>query len=263
MKKLFAFLLAACLLTAPALAAEGPDSRSADPATCAHHFEVSVLREATCSQKGLLAYTCAKCGLTYTAETLPDGEHDYALTASTATCTEPGEATYTCVNCGDSYTEPVPAAGHMASAEAPTCTEPVVCTVCGQLLEQAVGHSYEYMYDAQFDEDGALTSYGTWQCTNCGHVMAATRGNADDAEEDAVPAAEDSGTDLTLIEGESYADDSPTDGGAATEEDGGTDASGQHERAGLWIGVSAAALAVIILETVLLIRSLKKNKTTL
>lgn len=308
MRKLFVFILTALLLTTPVLASSGPDSRSADPAACAHTFEVSVLREPTCVQKGLLAYTCSKCGLTYTAETLPDGSHDYALTGTTATCTEDGENTYTCVNCGDSYTEPAPAAGHISDSAA-TCTEGEVCAVCGEMLAPPIGHDYVYQFDAELAEDGSFLTYGTWMCANCGDVMAATQGNAayyygretDPSEEDDAPAeaasvAEDSGTDLLLNEQILYSDDSPTDGAeavpgqvkdaapapdqaeaaepASDQAEDAAPASDQAEdtepaptifkdRTELWIAISAVALVLIVVETVLLVRSLKKNKTTL
>ena len=274
MKKAIALLLAAFLLTTPALASAGPDSRSVDPAVCAHHFEVSVVKQATCSQKGLLAYTCAKCGLTYTAETLPDEDaHEYALTDSTAGCTEDGENVYTCALCGASYTEPAPATGHVPSAEAAGCVEPVVCTVCGEVLTPASGHDYQYQYDARFDEDGALVGFGTWKCANCGDVMAATEGNAREyyglteapSPEGAPEAPDSSGTDIVLAEGQTYEDDSPTDGQPADDADGTqpTDEPQVDRRTGLWITISAVVLAVVIVEAVVLTSSLKKDKTTL
>ena len=270
MKKLFAFILAAALLTTPVLAAAGPDSRSADPATCAHHFEVSVVKEATCSQKGLLAYTCAKCGLTYTAETLPDEDaHDYQLTECTATCTEDGENVYTCSLCGASYTEPAAAMGHVPAADAPGCETPLVCAVCGETLEPPVGHDYVYQYDAAFDEDGTLTDCGTWKCQNCGAVMPATEGNAAEyygleaAEADAEAEDDSSGTDLGLYED----DDSPADA-APAEPDGPEGGDGAEQpvtdrKTGLWITISAVVLCVVIVEAVVLTGSLKKDKTTL
>lgn len=278
MKKLFALLLTALLLTAvPALASAGPDSRSADPATCAHHFEVSVVREATCGQKGLLAYTCAKCGLTYTAETLPTGEHDYALAHTTATCTEDGEATYTCTVCGDSYTEPAPAAGHVP-AESADCEKGLTCTVCGQVLLPPTGHQFVYQMDAAFDENGALTDYGTWQCARCGAVMAATRGNAERyyglAAAPTPGVDEASDADLALVGQGVYADEaSPSDAGIPpAAEDGVPDTpipAGEEppaipkQRMELWLGISAVALVVIVAEVVLLVRSLRKSKTPL
>ena len=260
MRGFLAFILAAVLLTVPVLAS-GPDSRSPDPDTCSHHFEVSVVREATCAEKGLLAYTCAKCGLTYTAETLPDGQHDYRLTETTATCTQDGEATYVCARCGDSYSEPDPATGHTPDGEGPTCEQGVTCLTCGELLEKPLGHDYVYQYDAEFDEEGQPVSYGTWACTRCGAVMDATRGNMVHYYE--LPEANDSDTDLP----QPTADPACATDGAVTApaaSDGPEDGQEQPDpKTGLWIGISVAALVLIVAEAVVLIRSLKKNKTTL
>ena len=75
------------------------------------------------------------------------------------------------------------------------------------------------------------------------------------AEPDGKAAAEGSGTDLLMSEEVQYEDDSPTS--TAEEADDGLGDSL------LWIIVSVVALALIVVETVLLIRPLKKNKTTL
>ncbi len=274
MRKLFAFLLMAALLTTPALAAGG-DGPAVDPARCAHHFEVSVLREATCSDKGLLAYTCSKCGLTYTAETLPDGDHDYELTGTTATCTEDGDATYTCSRCGDTYTEHITAAGHIPEDRPATCTHSRVCVNCGQVLESATGHDYAYQYDAERDEDGSFITFGTWQCANCGRVLAATEGNAvyyyglraqeEEAAAEAAAAAadelpvfeEDSGTDTDGAVAAWAEDGSDTDTAPAAEDD---DPAAADPRTDLWLVISGVAILAILVETVVLVRSLKKAK---
>lgn len=231
MRGLFIFILTAALLITPALASEGPDSRSDDPDACPHSFERSEVRPATCTDQGLAAYTCSLCGLTYTEQTPADGAHDYVLTDNTAGCTEPGQAVYTCTRCGDSYAEPAPAAGHVPSAQAVTCTDSIVCTVCGQVLQRATGHDYVYQYDAETDGEGNYISYGTWQCANCGAILPATRGNAE------------------------YYGSAPGEGTGAQ--------APSPRQAGLWLAVSAGALVFILIEAVLLVRSLKKNKTTL
>ncbi len=190
MKKILAFIVMAAILVCPALASgEAPAAaESADVAGIAaaaaataqenHNFVVEVTKAATCVDKGLLTYTCSDCGLTYTVETLPTGQHDYVAAVTEPTCTEDGATVYTCSVCGDTYSEPIPATGHVPSAEAPTCTEGVVCTVCGELLAAATGHDYAYQYDAVQNEDGTFASYGTWMCANCGDVLDATEGNA-------------------------------------------------------------------------------------
>ncbi len=180
MKKILAIVLMAAVLVCPAFAsgAAAATTATASQADCNHAFSVEITKEATCTEKGLLTYTCSLCGLTYTVETVPTGEHSYVASVKDATCTEDGAITYTCSVCGDSYTEVIPAAGHTPSAAAATCTEPVVCTVCGTVLEEAVGHSYTYQYDAVVNEDGTYADFGTWKCDVCGDVVAATEGNA-------------------------------------------------------------------------------------
>lgn len=252
MRKLILTVAAAVLLATPALASDGPDSRSPDPESCAHSFVCTEVRPANCTEPGLAAYTCSLCGFTYTEPVPPNGEHVFVLTDTTATCTEPGEATFTCAACGETYAEPAPAAGHVPEEEPASCTRSRLCAVCGQVLEQAPGHDYAYQYDAVLDEDGSFISYGTWRCANCGETLTATRGNAlyyagGDA---AVPAAgAASSTDLPYEERVS-----PTDsaGGPA----------GGSQR-GLWTAISAGVLAFILIEAVLLVRSLRKNKTTI
>ncbi len=271
MRKLFAILLAAALLVTPAYAAadSGRSAVGVDPDHCSHHFEVSVLREATCAEKGLLAYTCSKCGLTYTAETLPDGEHDYELTDTTATCVLDGDATYTCTRCGESYTEHVTAPGHVAEDRPATCTHSRVCVNCGQVLEPATGHDYTYQYDAERTQDGAFVTYGTWRCESCGRVLDATEDNAvyyydllarqeaEAAQAAAIKAAaleKDSGTDA-IVQAE---DDSGADTAAGEEPSDSDTAAGLGSE--LWLIVSGTAVLIIVVETIVLVRSLKKAK---
>ena len=152
MKKILAIVLMTMLLVTPVLAsgeatAEAPAAEAATAVAapvaepeCNHAFTVEQTAAATCTEKGLLTYACSKCGLTYTVETLP--------------------------------------IGHAPSAAAATCDTDVTCLNCGEVLEAATGHAYEYQYDAVTAEDGSYVSYGTWLCTNCGDVTEATEGNA-------------------------------------------------------------------------------------
>ncbi len=63
----------------------------------AHNYSSEITKAATCTENGVLTYTCA-CGDSYT-EAIPAIGHNY-------TCTETDNSyVYTCVNCGDTYTE--------------------------------------------------------------------------------------------------------------------------------------------------------------
>ncbi len=250
MKRLILLFTAAVLaLAAPAAYAAPSPAPSPAPTACPHHFEVSVVKQATCVDKGLLAYTCAKCGLTYTAETLPTGQHDYVQSDSTVTCTEDGQITYTCSVCGESYTEPVQAPGHVPDREAPDCDAAVVCTVCGQVLIPAPGHDYRYQYDAVRAPDGSFSDYGTWLCANCGRTLAATKGNAEFyyslLDEPASSSPEQS---------EPEASPSPEPSPEPEEDQSGTD-----PHTGLWIGLGVLVLAAVAAEAVVLTRSLAKK----
>lgn len=152
MKKILAIVLMTALLVCPVFAsgeatAETPAAAPAAEAApvaaeaeCNHAFTVEETAAATCTEKGLLTYECSKCGLSYTVETLPTG--------------------------------------HAPSAAAATCDQDVVCGLCGEVLEAAVGHAYTYQNDYVQAEDGTFASFGTWACDNCGDVVEATEGNA-------------------------------------------------------------------------------------
>lgn len=145
MKKILAIVLMMAVLVCPVLAS-GEAPAAAAPAVAAGsaqapHYELQVIQEATCTENGVSAYVDSSTG-------------EVLFTFETA------------------------AIGHVPSANAPTCTDPVVCTVCGETLEPATGHSYAYQYDAVQNEDGSFASFGTWKCDNCGDVVDATEGNA-------------------------------------------------------------------------------------
>lgn len=70
--------------------------------------EGEVIREATCSVKALVKYTCTAegCNATKTEETVVDPEnHDYIATVFDPTCTEKGYTDHTCSRCGNSYND--------------------------------------------------------------------------------------------------------------------------------------------------------------
>ena len=145
MKKILAIVLMTAVLVCPVLASgessAEPAAAPAADAAQAPHYELQILEPATCTENGLSAYVDASTG-----ETL--------------------------------FTFDTPAKGHIPSAAAPTCEESVVCVNCGEVLAEAVGHSYTYQYDAVRNADGSFASFGTWKCDNCGAVVDATEGNA-------------------------------------------------------------------------------------
>ena len=111
---------------------------------------------ATCTT----AQTCTVCG-----EVLVEAlKHDYRAEVTAPTCTEGGYTTYTCTKCNDTYTaDEVGKLGHTPGAAA-TCTTAQTCTVCGEVLVEALKHDYKAEVTAPTcTEDG----YTTYTCTKC------------------------------------------------------------------------------------------------
>ena len=106
------------------------------------HTYVGVETKApTCTETGVMTYTCSSCGVSYT-ETIPVIAHSYNAVVTEPDCVNGGYTTYTCTVCGDSYKgDYTSALGHTAGAEA-DCVNDQVCTVCGEVLKAALGHSW-------------------------------------------------------------------------------------------------------------------------
>ena len=79
---------------------------------------------------------------------IPPCEHSYVAVVTAPDCVNGGYTVYTCSVCGDSYVANYTAAlGHAAGAAA-DCTNPQVCTVCGKVLNAALGHAYDNVCDS-------------------------------------------------------------------------------------------------------------------
>ncbi|MBQ7088278.1 MAG: hypothetical protein IJN04_01370, partial [Clostridia bacterium] len=124
--------------------------------------------DTTAAEAGTTYQVCPTCGCWYTGECATcsdpcaDG-HSYEGVQTTApTCTTTGVKTYTCSVCGDSYTETIATLGHTPGAAA-DCENAQTCTVCGAVLNAALGHSWS---------DATCTDPKT--CSVCG----ATEGEA-------------------------------------------------------------------------------------
>ncbi len=113
--------------------------------------------DATCTD----SQTCLVCG-----ELLKESlGHDYSTQVISPTCTEKGYTVHTCTRCGDSYTDSeTPANGHKLSSGA-SCTESGVCTVCGVILEAALGHKYNSVVTEATCTTGGYTTH---TCSRCG-----------------------------------------------------------------------------------------------
>ena len=228
MKKLLVIVLMMAVLVCPVLASgEAAAPAAAVDTSGAPHYVLQVIQEASCTENGVSAYVDESTG-------------EVLFTFETA------------------------ATGHVPSAGAPTCTEAVVCTVCGETLEPAVGHAYTYQFDAVRNEDGSFASYGTWKCDNCGDVVAATEGNAVYYYADAEPAAEPATA-------EPAASAEPAGSAEASAETASAEASGEESAAEVanpdydpdahnWASIEIVlALVIVVLGAVLMLSFGKKK----
>lgn len=234
MKKILAIVLMTAVLVcpvfasgeAPAQAAQAPAAAAApaaETAQAAPHYVLQVVKEATCTENGVSAYVDESTG-------------EVLFTFDTA------------------------ATGHVASADAPTCVEPVVCVKCGEILEPAVGHSYTYQFDAVQNADGTFASFGTWKCDNCGDVVAATEGNAVYyyGAAEPVPAAEAGASGEPAASGEPVADASAE---AAEAEAAAEVANPNYDpEAHSWASIEIVLALVIVVVGAVLMLSFGKKK---
>ena len=143
-----------------------------------HSYTSSVTKAATCTDTGVLTYSCS-CGDSYT-EAIAALGHSYSTTATAATCTEAGKTVKACTRCGDSTTTVIPALGHSFGGYVynndATCTadgtKTRTCITC-QTAETVAAEGtmvdhvfYDYIYnnDSTCTEDGTMTAYCEYGC---------------------------------------------------------------------------------------------------
>ena len=142
-----------------------------------HNHISAVTTPPTCTENGVMTYTCSVCSDSYT-ETIKSAGHTYDTVVTPPTCTEEGYTTYTCA-CGDTYVADYEdALGHSYDAVVtpPTCTEEGYTTytcACGDTYvadyEDALGHSYDAVVTPPTcTEEG----YTTYSCV-CGDTYVA------------------------------------------------------------------------------------------
>lgn len=85
---------------------------------------------------------------------------DSGKVTTPATCTAKGVMTYTCTKCGETKTEDIPLASHTPGPEA-TCGSPQKCTVCGKTLVAAAGDHVDSNLDGKCDVCGASVALPT------------------------------------------------------------------------------------------------------
>ena len=149
--------------------------------------EGNITKEADCKEKGVMTYTCRKCGATKT-EDIPMTEHtwDKGEVTTAPTCTKPGVRTYTCSACKATRTEAIKATGHLhteiRNKKDASCTEngytgDTYCKDCEELLKKgetvdALGHQWKETkrVEPSYTEDGQII----YICNRCGEQTAKT-----------------------------------------------------------------------------------------
>ena len=120
-----------------------------------HSGEGVVTNSNSCTEDGLMTYTCAVCGEVYT-EIIPAAGHTWESEVITPnSCTEEGLMTYTCSVCEETYTEPIPSSH--------TWNDDRVCSVCGALFYDSGSCGNDLTWS--LDNLGTLTISGSGSMT--------------------------------------------------------------------------------------------------
>ncbi len=112
----------------------------------AHYYSKEQVKAPTCTEKGLMKFTCTECTDVYEKDTDALG-HDFpapeVLTA--VTCDTDGFEKYTCKRegCGFSEEKKVPA-GHTPDIPAATCTQDQLCTRGNHVITEKLGHTSDW-----------------------------------------------------------------------------------------------------------------------
>lgn len=131
----------------------------------AHNYQAHTT-PATCETGGHTLHLCHGCGSSFITDyTSPLGHSwDNGTLITNATCTGEGVMEYRCVRCGYHRIEGNEAAGHVPGDEA-TCTEPQLCTKCGAVIVNALGHDYTAEVIAPTCTEMGCTIF---TCSRCG-----------------------------------------------------------------------------------------------
>ena len=149
--------------------------------TCDHKYEVEITKDATCSEDGVMTFTCSLCGDSYKEVIAKTGNHEYEETVTKEpTCTESGEKTFTCKNCSDTYTEEISATGHEYESNVTkeaTCTEDgeltYTCKKCGDTYTETVAATGHTEGEWKVTKKNGMFTKGMKEqvCTTCGEVL--------------------------------------------------------------------------------------------
>lgn len=141
-----------------------------------HYLTRKITKKATCTEDGVITYTCTECNESYT-EKIPATGHKYNDVVTEASCYKGGYTLHTCANCGDTYKDDFTApTGHKytkTTVKQPSCDTDGVsvytCDTCGDSYSEVIkakGHIYasEVTKKANCTDDGVIT----YTCAICG-----------------------------------------------------------------------------------------------
>lgn len=141
-----------------------------------HYLTRKITKKATCTEDGVITYTCIECNESYT-EKIPATGHKYNDVVTEASCDKGGYTLHTCANCGDTYKDDFTApTGHKytkTTVKQPSCDTDGVsvytCDTCGDSYSEVIkakGHIYasEVTKKANCTDDGVIT----YTCAICG-----------------------------------------------------------------------------------------------
>ena len=141
-----------------------------------HYLTRKITKKATCTEDGVITYTCTECNESYT-EKIPATGHKYNDVVTEASCDKGGYTLHTCANCGDTYKDDFTApTGHKytkTTVKQPSCdtdgVKTFTCADCGDVYTEkleALGHTYgiSEVVKPTCDNDG----YTKFTCSVCG-----------------------------------------------------------------------------------------------
>ena len=139
-----------------------------------HDYDSKITTKASCTEDGVITYTCTKCNESYT-EKIPATGHKYNDVVTEASCDKGGYTLHTCANCGDSYKDNfIAPTGHKytkTTVKQASCETDGVnvytCDTCGDSYSEVIkakGHIYasEVTKKANCTDDGVIT----YTCAN-------------------------------------------------------------------------------------------------
>lgn len=130
------------------------------------HDYIAKVTAATCEAGGHTLHICEGCGSSFVTDYTDALGHswDEGTIVTNATCTGESVIEYTCTRCGDTRLKGGDASGHVPGDPA-TCTQPQLCTKCGAVIVNALGHDYETVVT---EPTCTEMGYTTYTCSRCG-----------------------------------------------------------------------------------------------